>query len=444
MRLKKVTALALAGTMLLSAFAMTGCGGEQRGAGSDQEGSRKLVIWTLSEDLKAFATHYAESHKDVEFETVIIPPADYPTKLQAALRGKSATPDIIVGEPQMIPDFMTAGYFENLNQEPYNVNEYEGKLVDYVWEAGKNDDGDVCALSYQATPGGIYYRRDIAQAVWGTDDSDEISKKFADYDTIVETAKEVREKGYRIFSDTGALRWFANNEAWVKNDTLVLSEDKLAYMDTAVKMYQDKLIAFAPEWSAAWFASMAGEIPLNAEWQALDEIDADSEKTEVFAYALPSWGALTIRDNAGDMAGEFGVCAGPTSYFGGGTFVGISAYSKNKDLAWDFVKFVTLNEETSQWWAEESKGDIVSMKSVLEEYKDKENETYGNQKTYQYFYDEAKKIDINLVTRYDDQLKTFWGAAIESVQKGEKTKEQAIEGFYDKVHSVYPDLKINK
>lgn len=439
MRMKKFLAIMMAGVMALSTV---GCGASSdSGSG---KGDGKLVIWTLSEDLKAFATQYMAENRGKEVQTVIIQPADYPTKLSAALRGKASTPDIIVGEPQMLPDFMDAGYFEDLTKAPYNVNDYEGELVDYVWETGKNADGNVCALSYQATAGGIYYRRDIAKDIWGTDDPAEISKKFESFDTIKETAKEVRNKGYRIFSDTGNLRWFANNEPWVKDGKLQLTDDKKAYMDTAVSLYQDKLVAFAPEWSAAWYASMSGEIPLNAEWQELDDIDEGAEQTEVFAYALPSWGSLTIRDNAKDNAGKFGVCAGPTSYYGGGTFVGISAYSKNKEEAWDFVKYVTLNEKTSEWWAEKSKGDIVSMKSVLEKYADQENPTYGNQKTYRFFYDEIEKIDTSTITRYDDTLKTEWGSAIESVQKGEKTKDQAIEDFYKKVNSIYPDIEIDK
>jgi multiple sugar transport system substrate-binding protein len=438
MKMKRVMSMMLAGVMV---FSMAACGkSDSKGGDSADSGSGKLVVWTLSEDLKSFAEHYMETNKDVQIETVIIPPADYTTKLSAALRGKAATPDIIVGEPQMLPDFEDAGYFENLSEAPYNANDYSDKLVDYVWEAGKDADGNVRAISYQATPGGIYYRRDIAQDVYGTDDPEEISKKFKDYATIEQTAQEVRDKGYRIFSDTGSLRWFAISDPWVVDGKINITDEKMEYMDTAVDIYQNKLVAFAPEWSAAWFASMAGPIPMNAEWQELDEVDANAEQTEVFAYALPSWGSLTIRDNAKDNAGNYGVCAGPTSYFGGGTFVGISAYSKNKTQAWDFVKYVTLTEDTSKWWAETSKGDIVSMKSVLEEYKDKENEAYGNQKTYQFFYDEAQKIDYSTVTRYDDQLKTFFGAAIESVQKGEKTKDEALKEFYSKAKSAYPEL----
>lgn len=438
MRLKRVLAGVLAGVLALS---LVGCGSKGDAPSGKDPKSNKLVIWTLSEDLKTFAEKYMEDHEGVTIETVIIPPSDYPTKLTAALRGKASTPDILVGEPQMLPDFMEAGFFEDLSQEPYNAEEYKDLLVDYVWEAGKDPEGVVRTISYQATPGGIFYRRDVAKDVYGTDDPATISEKFKDFDTVEKTAKEMRDKGYRIFSDPTSLRWFAVSDPWVKDGVITLTDEKYAYMDTAVSLYKNKLVAFAPEWSSAWFASMKGEIPLNADWQELEEVDEKADKTDVFAFVLPSWGSLIIRDNAKDNAGNFGVCAGPTSFFGGGTFVGINSYSKNKDLAWDFIKYTTLNEETSKWWSEKSNGDIVSMKTVLESYKDKENETYGNQKTYQFFYDEAQNIDYSSVTGYDDVIKAFWGVAIESIQKGEMTKEQAVEDFYKKVQSAYPELK---
>ncbi len=46
--------------------------------------------------------------------TVVIEPANYPTKVQTALLGGESEPDIIVGEPKMLEDFYDAGFFEDL------------------------------------------------------------------------------------------------------------------------------------------------------------------------------------------------------------------------------------------------------------------------------------------------------------------------------------------
>ncbi|MGL5917065.1 MAG: ABC transporter substrate-binding protein, partial [Culicoidibacterales bacterium] len=109
---------------------------------------------------------------------------------------------------------------------------------------------------------------------------------------------------------------------------------------------------------------------------------------------------------------------------------------------WDFMKYVTLNEESAAWWSDISNGDIVSNKAVLEANKDVESEMFGGQKTYEFWLEQAESIDISLITEYDDQIGAFFGQAINAVQMGELTKDEAIAGFYQNVKSVYPKLEL--
>lgn len=453
MKIKKLTAMALAGMMTLS-LAACGSGGSnvqqtpnvnsttkaEGNTGGAPANSESLVIWTLADDLKQFAERYT-NETGVNIQVEVIAPADYPTKLTSALGAKSKEVDVIVGEPQMLLNFFEAGFFSDLSALEADAKE---QIVDYVYEAGKDENGVLRALSYQVTPGAIIYRRDLAQEIFGTDDPDAMSEKFKDFDTIIKTAREVKDAGYRIFSDSGNLRWYANaGSAWVEDGVLQVSDAKLGYMDAAVTLYQDELVAFAPEWSAAWYASMAGELPLNAGWSDLAEVN-NEDMTQVFSYSLPSWGALIVRDNAKDNKGKFGICSGPCSYFGGGTFIGVSEFSQHKDTAADFVRFCTLNEDTAQWWLETSNGDVVSNKAVLDANKDFKNVSFGNQKTYEFYTKEAANIDYSVVTKYDDTIGNFWGASIEAIQKGEMTREEAIEDFYMQVETTFPEITINR
>jgi multiple sugar transport system substrate-binding protein len=187
---------------------------------------------------------------------------------------------------------------------------------------------------------------------------------------------------------------------------------------------------------------MCAPIPVDTDGKELDEVDPNAQKTEVFSYALPTWGSLIIRDNAKENIGKFGITTGPNSYFSGGTFMGISSYSKNKEAAWDFLKYCTVTESTADWWIEKSKGDVVSYLPSLESHKDMENEAFGGQKTYDFWLEQAKKVDYSLVTKYDDQMVKFFGQAIESIQKGEMSKEDALQDFYKNVKTVYPEIEV--
>ena len=459
MNWKKVVSMLLVGVMTLS---MTACGDKDAGtsaAGTESAnagtsagteataGDQKLVVWTLSQDLVDFGERYQEK-TGVEVETVIIQPADYPTKVQTAFQGGEKEPDIVVGEPQMLEDFYDMGLFANLDE--FGAKDYEGQIVDYVWEVGQDADGVQRAISYQITPAGIYYRRDIAQKVFGTDDPDEIGKHFATYDAILEAAKTLKAAGYRIFASDSEINYFSGDSAWVVDGKLNVSERRVEYMDLVVELYKQDLTAYASQWATPWYMAMAGEVPiLTAEtqwgtdemniWDAenFKEATADYETTEVFAFGLPSWGVLTMRDNVGDTAGKWGVCAGPAYGFGGGTYIGISSNSERKDTAWDFVKFCTLDEETADWWIEFSQGDTVSLVSALEKHADDTNEVYGGQKLYSFWLEQAKGIDYSLVTRYDKQIGDAWGEAISNIKSGAMTKEEAISNFYDLVESTF-------
>lgn len=426
-------------------------GTETSDDGKSGDNEDALVIWTITNDQKTQAEKWSEETGN-KVDVTVIEPGDYPTKLQATLAGGSKDVDVIVGEPQMLQDFFDAGFFEDLDQAPYNAQDYAGQIVDYVWEVGQDADGHQRAISYQITPAGIYYRRDIAQEVFGTDDPVEIGKLFADYDTVLQTAQTLKEAGYRCFASDGEITYFSGQSAWVVDGVLNVDQARYDYMDLCIELYQQDLTAYASQWSTPWYQAMGGPVPVltaedNAWSEDFETETADRDTTEVFAYGLPAWGVLTMRDHVEgtDTEGKWGVCSGPAYGFGGGTYLGISTFSEKKDLAWDFIKWCTLNEDTADWWIEDSQGDTVSLVSALEKHKDDENAIYGGQKLYQFWLEQAEGIDYSKVTRYDKQIGDAWGEAISKIKTGEMTKDEAIANFYDIVEATFPgEVTVNR
>lgn len=115
---------------------------------------------------------------------------------------------------------------------------------------------------YQITPAGIYYRRDIAKEVFGTDDPDEVGKLFKDYPTILDTAQKLKDAGYRIFSSDAEMGVFSGDSAWVVDGVLNVDQARFDYMDLCVDLYQKDLTAYANQWSTPWYQAMAGEVPI--------------------------------------------------------------------------------------------------------------------------------------------------------------------------------------
>lgn len=450
MRLKRVLALALAGVM---AVGLVGCGGD-KGASKKKTPADTIVVWTLAKDIETFAEHYKEE-TGKKVEVVVIAPEDYPTKVSTALDAGEKEPDIIVGEPQMLEQMYDMGYFASLDE--FGAKDHEGEIVDYVWKVGQSSDGVQRAISYQITPAGFYYRRDIAKKVFGTEDPKEIGKLFASYDKILKTAETLKKAGYRMFASDAETNYFSGDSAWVIDGKLNVSKARYDYMDMCVKLWTKDYTAFSAQWSTPWYQAMSGPVAIltaDTQWgnddlnvwdaESFNEATKDNEKAEVFSFGLPSWGVLVLRDNVLDTAGKWGVCSGPAYGFGGGTYIGISSLSEKKEMAWDFIEYCTLNEATADWWIEKSEGDTVSLISALNKHAEDKNDVYGGQQLYKFWLDQAKGIDYSKVTKYDKVIGDAWGQAIGKIKTGEADKKAAIKGFYDEVKSAYPDLIIEK
>ncbi|RWZ54576.1 carbohydrate ABC transporter substrate-binding protein [Halobacillus fulvus] len=416
----------------------TACSSETDATSGDDD---VLKVWSFTDELKEPIKTFEEKN-GVKVELTIVPIADYPTKLKPVLESGVGAPDVFTGEIAFLKQWTDRDYWENLSAEPYNAESLSGDYVDYVFDLGKDSEGNVKALSWQTTPGGIFYRRSIAEEVLGTDDPNEIGEMMSSWDGVFEAGEKLKQAGYSLFPDEGAIRWFAKGEdpqPWVnENNELIMTDAKLDYFDHAKKLRDNEYTAFAPEWSPSWISGMDGPVGVNEE-----EAGESAEKTEVFAYALPTWGLHSVlKLNAENTVGDWAVTNGPSPYFWGGTWLGIYSGSEKKDLAWDFVQMMTHDEEFLTDWAKET-GDVLSYLPVTEKIKGDFSEPFlDGQNNYEFFLEQAESIEPGIVTEYDQQIDTLLGGQVIEYVDGKKSKEEAIEEFYKQVQNAYPEIKL--
>jgi len=399
-----------------------------------------LRIWSFTDELKKPIKTFEEKN-GVKVELTIVPIADYPTKLKPVLESGVGAPDVFTGEIAFLKQWVDAGYWENLSQDPYNVDKMEDKYVPYTFDLGKDKEGNVRAVSWQTTPGGIYYKRSIAKEVLGTDDPNQVGSMLNSMENLFKVAEKMKEKGYRMFPDEGALRWFAqgtNPQPWVNKDNeLKLTKERIEYMDYAKELRAKNYTALAPEWSPSWLESMDKKVKVKENGQQIE--------TEVFSYVLPTWGLHSVlKPNVKDSAGDWAVTNGPTPYFWGGTWLGVYSKSENKELAYKFVKMMTQEDKFLTDWAKET-GDVLSYLPVTDQIKsDFSDEFLGGQNNYEFFLKQSEEIDAGIVTKYDQQIDTLFGNAVREYVEGKKSKNEAIKEFYEKVKNAYPDITVPK
>ncbi|ERJ11887.1 ABC transporter substrate-binding protein [Haloplasma contractile] len=468
--MKKILAL-----VVVFAFALT--------LSACNKDDNKLVIWSFTDELEAqgdieyWEEMYSEKYDGMEIEYVVVDTADYMTKIKPVLKSGKGAPDVFTGELDMIKNFMEAGYMADLEKmmkddEDIDFDAVEADFIPYVWQSGQDADGTLRGLSWQSTPGAVFFRADLAELVWPNWDTvtpsdnapsdvatdadgtyqfiyDFMSyEKFNSKEQLVTTAQEVVDSGQNIklFPDEQAIRFFAQGEnpkSWLKDGSINPERmyDQIEYMEIAKDFYSDDTAsAFtinAGEWSPEWFGGISGPV---------SPVDSDTEY-QIMSYTLPTWGLFhvmepssMVKDDDGNVTSTYGdwrLASGPNSYYWGGTFLGVYTNSEKKDAAYDFIKSMTLDTDRMLERAREN-GDVYSRISIMEtissEYSG--NPFLGGQNHFDYFLPEAQKIDVSTVTKHDRQLDTLLGTYVEDYRTGEKTLEEALNEFYDEVEAT--------
>ena len=424
-----------------------GCGGDDESAkagapGKDmapEEYSGKLVIWSFSDELLDMGTYFDAAYPNIETEYVLIPNQEqvYLNKVNTTLRSGADIPDVFTGEAAYYKQFIKAGYWEPLGE--YGAEDLLGNLVDYVPNSTRNDSGEITALSWQATPGALFYRRSIAREVLGTDDPGEVSKWTSDIDRFYELGEMVKQtyggEKYLLagFDDMSQFVFNMRTEPYIVDNTFTLPEGLVNYMRLARDMRENGIEMGSTTWQPPWFASMADGT--------------------VMCYILPTWGLHVVMkpntepeafEGKAEWSGDWGMAVPPASYSWGGTWIGINRNSKNKNLAWQAVKFFGSDPDFLTQWARET-GDFVANLDVVRAIKDDFSDDFlGGQNHYQYFYEEAGKIDVSYIGPWDFQIQNAWGDQVSLYANGEKDFDTAIEDFYIALSDILPEVEMNR
>lgn len=428
-----------------------------------------LNVWSFTNEINTMAVAFEGLHPDANVNVVytMIPMTngEYQTKLKAAL-GTADAPDVIALEASFVKEFVEADFLADLGDlmpAAEAANTYP-----FVIEVGTND-GVVRAFAYQATPGAVFYRRSLALEYFGTDDPAEIQALFSDFDSFTAAAEIVKEQSggntYMVASSGDFQNpFFANrDQPWIVDDTLVVDPMVASYVETA-KLFRDQgYEAQAQQWQEGWFAGMNDTL-----------VDAEGNPKQVFSYFLPTWGLPYVlapnaasADGSSDTSGDWGVISGPLPYQWGGTWLGVLKDSPNLELAKEFVRFATLDEENLTNWATgvytneylaaidpeipedqmQAPGDFVSSQNVVEaitaSFDDSELSAFlAGQNSYAGFAEAAPTVNAELMTGSDDAIQRALNDPLNQYLNGEITEEEMWANWKDAVRIEFPDLII--
>jgi len=440
----------------------------EEAAAAEAAGKTVLNVWSFTNEIQTMAVAFEKYHPDVDVVYTMIPMTngEYQTKLLATLNTDDV-PDVIALEAAFVKEYVESDFLADIGDLQPDID--AAKTYPVVTEVGTAD-GVLKALSYQATPGALFYRRSLAKEYFGTDDPDEIQALLSDMDKYTEAAAVIKEKSggntFMVSSNGDFQNLFYANRAqpWVVDDTLVVDPMVNKYLEIA-KIFRDNgYESRAQQWQEGWFAGMNDTL-----------VDADGNPKQVFSYFLPTWGLpyvlspnSTSADGSSTTAGDWAIIPGPMPYQWGGTWLGAMKDSSNLDLAKEFIRFCTLDEENLTNWATgvytneylkaidpnvpddqaQAAGDFVSSQVVVEKITDSfdnsaMSEFLGGQNSYGGFAAAAPSVTARLMQGSDDAIQRALNDPINSYLAGEITEDEMWSLWKDAVRNEFPDLIIN-
>lgn len=435
---KRVLSALLAATMLTGMLA--GCGG-----GKAEEGS-VLNIYCWNEEFKSrLEEHYpgyevidATTGKigDVTVKYTIVPSDDnaYQNNLDSTLDKQAKAKadekiDIFLVEADYALKYVDTA--DALSVKDLGITDADvANQYQYTKDVVTDSKGNLKGVSWQGCPGALFYNREIAKDVWGTDDAAEIQKKVADWDTFKASAAELEAKGYYVTSSVmDTYRTYSNNvtSKWVVDGKINIDPNIKKWADDAKAMYDAGYTNNYELWGEDWSKGFYPE-------------------GNVFCYFGPAWfiNFSMAADKEGSVGynGGWGITEGPQSFYWGGTWICAANGTDNKALVKDIMLKMTC-DQTIMTNIVKANDDFVNNKPAMEamaadaSYSSK---ILGGVNPLPLYVASADGIDLSNMTIYDQACNEEFQNAMKNYFNGEATYEEALELFYKAVEEKHPDL----
>ena len=377
--------------------------------------SKKIYAYSWDDDfsnkLNYVLDKYPEYKDYVEFVTLGVGGTtdEYKTGIDEALKSDKY--------PSLIPaDNDVAKYWSEDDDKTLNLYDigFTDDLLknsyDFAKQYGKYGDELKC-VTWQGCPGSVFYRRDIAKEVFGSDDPETVQNELKDWDSFFAAADKLKEAGYKIVSSPTDVKyaiWDTQSQPWVDvaddgTETLTLDGAVSEYLETGKKLFDGDYTNGGGMWEEQWAADM-------------------SDDAKVFCYFCCPWMVGVMTGN-GATEGNWGAVVGPTSYHWGGTYVSVGKDTPNPELCAFLLYELTCDPEIAVAITNGT-GDFCNNKEANEKL------AGGDLSD-----DNAAKVFLG----GQDPIAT-WAAAAEGISQANVTyADSAIKAYIDEAAKAYND-----
>ena len=386
---------------------------------------------------------------DVKVHWIIVPSTDniYQTTVDKALAEQDEVSageriDLFLGEADFVRKY-TGTAETSLSMAELGITEDELKeQFPYTREVATDNQGDQRGISWQACPGVMIYRRDIARQVFGTDDPAAIQQQVSDWSQFEQASDRLLAAGYLMLAgyfDT--YRVFSSNRllAWVNDQQEI-------QLDPALRAWRAQTKRFTQQgkngdcnlWEKSWSAQVRGNTFcfFGPAWMINYALKPLSLDAPVSAGGVEQPGNGTF--------GEWAVCEGPQPFFWGGSWLCAAKDTDNAALIADIMRTLCCREDTAMKMAVDGV-EFLNNRKVMRQIAhnpDFSMPFLGGQNAYAIMYEAADKLILpNHLTPYDQGMNESFQAANREYFDGRISEEASWQKFLATAWLQYPELQ---
>ena len=287
----------------------------------------------------------------------------------------------------------------------------------YTKDIVTDSNGVLKGVSWQGCPGVLFYNREAAKEVLGSDDPAEVQKYVSDWDTFNATAEKMKAAGYQMTSSANdTYRVYSNNvtSKWVEDGKVNIDDNIMKWVEDSKKMVDAGETGVHDMWSDDW---RKGFFP----------------EGKVFCYFGPAWlvNFSMAADTEGSIGyeGGWGAAEGPQGFFWGGTWIAAAAGTDNAATIKDIMLTMTTDADVMKEIVVDD-DDFVNNQIVMEEMA--EDTSYSSK-----ILGGQNPLEMYCAGVYSNEE---FQKAMKNYFEDNATLEEALDLFYKGITEKYPEL----
>ncbi len=431
-------------TVVMAASVLAGCGGSKV---ETSDGGKVLNIYCWNDEFQRRVTAHYPGYEEVDEVTGKIGDVTvkwnitanennaYQNNLDATLQKQSSAAaddkiDIFLVEADYALKYVDTDYtvpVKDLGIADADIaNQYK-----YTQDIVTDSDGVLKGLSWQGCPGILFYNREVAKEVLGSDDPATVQTYVKDWATFNATAKTMADAGYKMVSSVNdTYRTYSNNVStpWVVDGEIKIDDNIMNWVNDSKAMVDAGYAGTHDLWSGDWSEGFYPE-------------------GKVFCYFGPAWlvNFSMAADQEGSIGnlGQWGGTEGPQGFFWGGTWICAANGTDNAAEIKDIMLKMTTDKDIMKGIVI-ADDDFVNNKPAMEEMAadtSYSSAILGGQNPLAMYCAGAENISLDNLSDYDQGCNEEFQKAMKNYFEGNATLDEALELFNTAIGEKYPELK---